>query len=217
LLNNGYDVNTPDGKSKFTVEALKVVAKLENPVEKEEYLKVIHDITGYSMDALRQQIGLSERKIEEKKQEENREREEEIQSKTENFDKAELFIVASWVYSKPYISLSDDIYPYLTSKTLSEIYGFALEKVKSGQKVNPSVLYTVTSGDISKIVDYQFKVGDSESKYITCLKKIKENYLIKEEKRLLGEYSAGNKALIVEIAKIKAQINELRNGSSDDL
>jgi DNA primase len=70
VLKNDFDINTPDGKSKFTVEALKVVAKMENPVEKEEYLKVIHSITGYSMDALRQQVGLSERKIAEKKAEE---------------------------------------------------------------------------------------------------------------------------------------------------
>ena len=217
VLKNDFDINTPDGKSKFTVEALKVVAKMENPVEKEEYLKVIHSITGYSMDALRQQVGLSERKIEEKKAEEVKVMEQEAEKKVETFDGAELFVVASWVYGKPYISLSDDVFPYLTSQTLSDIFSFAVDKVKNGQKVNPSVLYTVASGDISKVVDYQFKIGDGEAKYKTCLVKIKSKYLFKEKNRLAEEYSSTkNPLLIKEMAKVEQQLKELKYGGADD-
>ncbi|MBO5224086.1 MAG: DNA primase [Clostridia bacterium] len=217
VIKNDYDLSTPDGKSKFTVEALKVVAKLENPVEKEEYLKVIHEITGYSMDALRQQVGLSERKIEEKKAEKEKEREEETAKKTEVFDRAELFIVASWIYSKPYVSLADDIFPYLTSKTLSDVFGYALERVKGGQKVNPSVLYTVASGDIGKIVDYQFKLGDGEDKYKACLTKIKSNFLLKEKDRLAKEYSeTKNPLLVLEMGKIDQKIKEMKYGGADE-
>ncbi len=218
VLKNDYDLNTPDGKSKFTVEALKVVAKMENPVEKEEYLKVIHDITGYSMDALRQQIGLSERKIEEKRAEEVKALEEEAEKKSESFDDAQLYIVASWVYGKPFVSLTDDIYTYLTSKTLAEVYSFATEKMKLGQKVNPSVLYNVTDGDVSKIVNYQFKVGDGEVKYKTCLLKIKSDYLLKEKNRLVAEYSTtkNTKLILEELGKIDQQLKELRNGGADE-
>lgn len=217
VLKNEYDISTPDGKSKFTVEALKVVAKLENPVEKEEYLKVVHDISGYSMDALRQQIGLSERKIEEKREEEIKKRNEETEKKMEAFDSAELFVVASWVYSKPYVSLSDDIFPYLTSKSLSNIYTFAVEKVKNGQRVNPSVIYNLTDGDVSGVIDYEFKTGDGESKYKACLIKIKTNFLLKEKNRLAVEYSATKNAkLIFEMSKIDQKLKEMRSGDADE-
>ncbi|MBE5732459.1 MAG: DNA primase [Clostridiales bacterium] len=217
VLKNDFDLNTPDGKSKFTVEALKVVAKMENPVEKEEYLKVIHDITGYSMDALRQQIGLSERKIEEKRAEDVKVMAEEAEKKTETFDEAELFIVASWVFGKPFISLNDDVYTYLTVNTLADVYNFAVEKIKLGQKVNPSVLYNVTNGDVSKIINYQFKVGDGEAKYKACLAKIKSKYLLKEKIRLADEYSATkNSLLIVQMGKIDQQLKELKYGGADE-
>ena len=217
VLKNDYDLNTPDGKSKFTVEALKVVAKMENPVEKEEYLKVVHEITGYSMDALRQQIGLSERKIEEKRVEDVKVMEEEAEKKAETFDEAELFIVASWVFGKPFVSVNDDVYVYLTAKTLADVYNFAVDKVKQGQKVNPSVLYNVTNGDVSKIINYQFKVGDGEAKYKTCLTKIKSKYLLKEKNRLASEYSVTKNALLVlEMGKIDQQLKELKYGGADE-
>ena len=217
VLQKDFDMNTPDGKSKFTVEALKVVANLENPIEKEEYLKVVQSISGYSMEGLRQQVGLSEKKLEEQRIEKQKERQEEIREKEETFDRAELFIVSAWVYSKPFISLTDDIYPYLTSKTLATVFEFALDKAKSGEKVNPSALFTIASGDIGKIVDFQFKEGDGEAKYKNCLVKIKSNYLLKEKNRLAEEYTATkNPQLILEMGKVERQLRELKYGGVDD-
>lgn len=215
VLKKDFDINTPDGKSKFAIQAFKVIAKLENPVEKEEYLKVVHDITGYSMDALRQQIGLSERKIESEALKATVELAKD-EKKAETYDDAEIFVVTSWVYSKPYISLADDVYPYLTNQTLAQIFSFALERIKSGQKVNPSALYTVVEGDVEKIVDYNFVEGDGENKYKNCLKKIKERYLKKAQQNLVAEYEATKDSrLLKEIGKISAKIKELDKGDLD--
>lgn len=217
VLQKDYDMSTPDGKSKFAVEALKVVAKLENPIEKEEYLKVVQSITQYSMDGLRQQVGLSEKKEEEKRIEKQKERQEENEKKEETFDSAELFVVSAWVHSKPFVSLTDDIYPYLSSKTLASVFQFALDKAKSGQKVNPSALFTVASGDVSKIVNFEFKDGDGEAKYKTCLVKIKSNYLLKEKNRLAEEYNATkNPQLIMQMSKVERQLKELKFGGADE-
>ena len=217
VLQNDFDMSTPDGKSKFAVEALKVVAKLENPIEKEEYLKVVQSITQYSMDGLRQQVGLSEKKEEEKRLEKQKERQEENEKKEETFDSAELFVVSAWVHSKPFVALTDDIYPYLSSKTLTSVFEFALDKVKSGQKVNPSALFTIANGDVSKIVNFEFKEGDGEVKYKACLVKIKSNYLLKEKNRLAEEYSTTkNPQLILQLSKVEKQLKELKFGGVDD-
>jgi hypothetical protein len=162
-------------------------------------------------------VGLSEKKLEEKRIEKQKERQEEIKEKEESFNSAELFIVSAWVYSKPFISLTDDVYPYLTSKTLATIFEFALDKAKSGQKVNPSALFTTVTGDISKIVDFQFRDGDGEAKYKNCLVKIKSNYLLEEKNRLAKEYNATkNPQLVLEMGKVERQLRELRYGGVDD-
>ena len=73
------------------------------------------------------------------------------------------------------------------------------------------------SGDISKVVDFQFRDGDGEAKYKNCLVKIKSNYLLKEKNRLAEEYTATkNPLLILEMGKVDRQLKELKYGGVDD-
>ncbi|MCL2797276.1 MAG: DNA primase [Firmicutes bacterium] len=58
-LKKQFDLSEPEGKSKFAVEAAKVIKALKNPVEQEEYLALVKDATGYSMEALRRQTDVS--------------------------------------------------------------------------------------------------------------------------------------------------------------
>ncbi len=210
-----YDLTTPDGKSAFAVEALKVVKRLENPVEKEEYLHTVHKLTGYSMDALKQQVGLIERKEEEtQKLEREREGDRKEESAPEKFDKAELFVVASLVYARDYVKADDDVFPHLTSPTLKEIYCYAMDRFKLGQKVNPSALYTVVSGDAGPIVDYEFMVGDDGKKYRNCLIALKRDSLLAEKQRISNEYDQSKDfTLLRALQKVEEQLKQLREGS----
>ncbi len=58
-LGKKYDLKRPDEKAKFAVEAAKVIKSLENPVEREEYLKLLHEMTGYTMNTLYKQTEMS--------------------------------------------------------------------------------------------------------------------------------------------------------------
>jgi DNA primase len=212
-----YDLGSPDGKSKFAVEAMKVIAALNNPVEKEEYLNIIRDYTGYSMDALRQQAGISEKEIEAQRQEKDRsENAREEDKKEETLDPAQLFVVASIVHSQPYIT-DEDVFPFLTSSLLKEIYSLAVEKKRQGDKINPSALYSLSSGDVSPVVGYEFMAGDDEAKYLSCLTRIKLAYYTAEKARISNEYAAATdnasklKALTA-MQKTDEKIKQLKYG-----
>ena len=209
VLKGEYDMSTPDGKSAYTVAAINVLKKLENPIEREEYLKNVHDYTGYSMDALRAQIGISEEKKEQVRVVEEK--------KEVEVDLAELFIISSFVHSMPYVKVTDDIYPYLISPTSKKLYEFAIDKIKSGQKINPSALFTTMGEEVEKFVQYEFIEGNGEVKYRSCLAKIKEKWLLEEKKRLSEQYTQSKDAkLLVEIMRIEEKLKQVKFGGYDD-
>ena len=55
-----YDLNDPAQKAKYAVDAAAIIKKLVNPVEQEEYLKIVKADTGYSMDSLKKQLSQEE-------------------------------------------------------------------------------------------------------------------------------------------------------------
>ena len=209
VLKAEYDMATPDGKSAYTVSAINVLKKLENPVEREEYLKNVHEYTGYSMDALRAQIGISEEKKERVKQEEEK--------KEVDVDIAELFVISSFIHSMPYVKATDDVYQYLISSTSKKLYEFAIDKIKSGQKINPSALFTTMGDEVEKYVQYEFIEGNGETKYRSCLAKIKEKWLLEEKKRLSKQYEQTKDAkLLIEIMRVEEKLKQVKFGSYDD-
>ena len=44
-LKKSYDLTDPEGKSKFAIEAIKVIKALDNPVEREEYINLVSPAT----------------------------------------------------------------------------------------------------------------------------------------------------------------------------
>ncbi len=55
-LLKSYNVNTIDGKRKFTTSAIKIIRESSSPSEQEDLLKRIRDITGTSFEALRREL-----------------------------------------------------------------------------------------------------------------------------------------------------------------
>lgn len=55
-LARSYDLNEPDGRAAFAIEAVKVVAKLANAAEREVYLEQVSNYSKIGLDALRAQM-----------------------------------------------------------------------------------------------------------------------------------------------------------------
>lgn len=212
VLASEHDLNTPDGKSAFAIEAMKVLKKLENPIEREEYLKNVHEYTGYSMDVLRAQIGISEKP----KQEQVPLRQQK-QEQTEEFNEAQLCVIASFVYAKPYAKPTDDVFDHLTSDTLRSLYSIAIDKMKEGGQINPTALLTTEGSKVEKVIRYEFVVNNEEAYYKNCLKTIQTDSLKKEKARLSSEYLATKDATILkQMKRIDDKLVALKKGGLDD-
>ncbi len=215
VLRKRYDLTTPDGKSSYGIEAMKVIKALDNPVEQEEYLKIVHKNTGYSFDALRKQADIS---VVEENQPTRQQNE---PTSSPNRDKAELFIIASVVHGKSYVNEEDDIYTLLTREDDRRIYEYCNEKIKQGQTPRLSSLYDIeTPETLLAIAEYQFMTDDEESlrrQYENCVKRLKIKKIEQDKSRIVKEYEQSKDAkLLMEIVKLEKVLKNLKSGADDD-
>lgn len=180
-LASSYDFDDPDGKSKFAVEAIKIIKKLDNPVEQEEYIKHIHNLTGYSMAILMKQAELTY--------------EEEIQTQndtktTDSLVAAEEFVLASLINEMPFADFAEDVFPHLTSEQAMLAYNLALEKYKNGYTLQSMFNRAdgINEEYISKIVNYNFSISDDKKKFDECVSLIKRRSLENQKEKLATQY-----------------------------
>lgn len=209
VLAKKYDLSEPDGKTAYAIEAIKVIKSLENPVEQEEYLSVVREKTGYSLDALRKQADITEADAPLV----NEERE----SRTdggEKRDAAELFVIASIAHGMDYVDFTEDVYPYLERETDKRIYERALAAFKKGEKPSLSVLYSLENAeDVDEVVEYRFVDGDDGKKFAHCLNRVKIRAAEEEKSRLAKEFDeTKNPELFKRIIKLDVTLRGLKNG-----
>lgn len=209
VLAKKYDLSEPDGKTAYAIEAIKVIKSLENPVEQEEYLSVVREKTGYSLDALRKQADITEADAPLA----NEERE----SRTdggEKRDAAELFVIASIAHGMDYVDFTEDVYPYLERETDKRIYERALAAFKKGEKPSLSVLYSLENAeDVDEVVEYRFVDGDDGKKFAHCLNRVKIRAAEEEKSRLAKEFDeTKNPELFKRIIKLDVTLRGLKNG-----
>lgn len=216
-LKKRFDIASPDGKAAYAIEAVKVIKSLENPVEREEYLSILHDTTGYSFDALRKQADITPESENEVQRIPSRDESAEKKPGTKR-DKAELFVIASIAHGMPYVDFSEDVFTYIDSDTDRKIYQYAVEKYKQGEKMSVSVLYSMfDASDVAEVVEYDFMEGDDRAKYEMCLARMKIKYVTAEKTRLAKEYDeTKNVKLVLEIARLDGLLKSLKNGGENE-
>lgn len=216
-LKKRFDIASPDGKAAYAIEAVKVIKSLENPVEREEYLSILHDTTGYSFDALRKQADITPESENEVQRIPSRDESAEKKPGTKR-DKAELFVIASIAHGMPYVDFSEDVFTYLDSDADRKIYQYAVEKYKQGEKMSVSVLYSMfDASDVAEVVEYDFMEGDDRAKYEMCLARMKIKYVTAEKTRLAKEYDeTKNVKLVLEIARLDGLLKSLKNGGENE-
>ena len=216
-LKKRFDLSSPDGKSAYAIEALKVIKSLENPVEQEEYLSIVHAATGYSFETLKKQADLTEISAADAPEAEP-ESSVGSESPSARRDKAELFVIASIAHGASYVDFNEDIYPYIAGETDRRIYEYALDKFKSGGRPSVSALYSMFDRrEVDEIVEYDFLEGDDAAKYAMCLNRMKIKSVSAEKTRLAKEYDeTKNAKLILEIARLDGLLQSLKNGGEND-
>ncbi len=215
-IKKSHDLNTPDGKSKYAIAAMRVIKSLENPVEQEEYLSIVHKATGYPYSVLRKQADLAD--PEEKTPVRRNQPEPEPESDGVKRNKSERFVVASIAHGCEYVNFEDDIEPYLTNDVDRAVYKYALQRFKEGGVPSVSVLYSVFDrNDIAEIADYEFVEGDNEAKYNMCLADMKRKHMIARKAVLAEEYNRTKSVdALKEMTSIETALRTLRNGGEND-
>lgn len=208
-LAKSFDLATPDGKSKFAIEAIKVVKALSNPVEREEYLSVVRQYTGYATETLRRQADITDAPAPMFDPEPQSVQDDAV----EKIPKGELFVVASLLNARPYVSAEDDIYPYLVSDAAKKVYEYCIDCFKAGKKPSPAALFSMDIAGAAAIAEYEFIEGDDENKYKRILNGMKLNHLTAEAMRISAEFDkTKDMKLLNEITKLNAAIARLKSG-----
>lgn len=204
-----YDLEESDGKSKFAIEAIKVIKTLDNPIEQEEYLKHIHTLTGYSMRVLYKQAELNEyNDLPIYPNVESREL-----KKSDSFNGAQDFLLASLINEMPYADFSKDIYPYLNGNEAMEAYSLALERYKEGYSLQSLFGRTNEKNTeyINKLIHYNFVPGDDKKKFDECADLLKRRGLEAEKEKLLKQYRSPNDVEVLQkLNEIDKQIKQMK-------
>ncbi|MCL2675530.1 MAG: DNA primase [Firmicutes bacterium] len=214
-LKKSYDLSTPDGKSAFAVQAVNVVKLLDNPVEREEYLKIIQAATGYSMKVLFTQADLVQPEdapppapVYTTKTE--RERTEGDKTTAQSKD----FILASLSADKPYADLSEDFYSLLVDDESRRVFGIICE-ARRRPNYSPGQLYSFfDEGDeetVNRLLNYDFKPGDGAEKYGDCINNLKRPLLEAELVAVTEQYNKEKDIrLLKDIDRLSRKINDLK-------
>lgn len=154
-LKNNYEI------SKYLKEALEIIKSLPTSAEQELYLKLIRELTGVSIDALKRDIGVQTvSNIEENTKA--------LEVREEAILKATKFILASMLHKKEYADLPIDKM-YFKNPNYQKLYNFLIDKRKNGQDYRVSDVLTIfdidEDRDIADIVDYNFENINNLERY----------------------------------------------------
>lgn len=216
-LQKKYDLSQSDEKAKFAVEAAKIVKLLKNPVEQEEYLTLLHKLTGYTMASLYKQTELSAPPP----PEELAPPPEEKHRPVESIDPSLRFVLASLLCGKPYCDRTLDVFPYLTTDAARRIYEWSMQRFRAGEKGGLAAFYEQTPEEdkplINDLSNYPFLEGDGAEKYAECVKSVAVGHLTAQKAALAKKFDeTKDSSVLRELQQVEKKIARVRRGEQDE-
>ena len=203
-----YDITRTDEKREFVREALAIVREAESATEREELLKRISRESGISLSALMHDLESAPQPKESappppppKKEEGDGER------------KAERFVLAACLFSKPYASEVDPEALGIRDETLRLIASYVVQGRRAG-KIRPSGLFDLVDdpdGELSEVLnlDYGDNLdGERAARYFRDCVSALEKRTLKAEFNALNERHK-NATTPEERQEIVARLGEL--------
>ncbi|MBE5753909.1 MAG: DNA primase [Clostridiales bacterium] len=183
ILRRTYDVNTVDGKRKYITNAIRVIKESSSPAEQEDLLKTVRDVTGTTFEALKRELYSTE-----------------IKPKTENTEApqfndnagdktaiASRFILASYLFNKPYAKETDIADMEFLMPVHQEIQRYVLDRQKENARPQFSDLYEMISeeyaDEISRIAGMEAeenKTFDQAVYFFDCVRTLKREAIDKK-------------------------------------
>lgn len=185
MLKKQYDLTDRDDKTKYAAEAVKCIRRLENPVEREEYLQTVSEETGYDMKVLRAQAKVTTG------EEEGAEQEAKPPEPPPARDKSETYLLAAYVAGKPYVDPRDlvELFPDGFERNLIDS---VTDSRMHGMKDTAAMLYTDLPEGVHRllpeIIEFDLSGTDDEKIYRSCVRKLKIKRLEKKCVELAAAY-----------------------------
>ena len=165
-LSKKYNLSNNFEKTKFVNESLEILKNQPSLIDSEIYLKTLHDLTGVSMDTLRQNLNIKPTKQNSSLTNKNLD--------SENaFVKAEKFTLASMLFKKEFAFIPTDEFFYFKNPSFTTLF----EEIKKGIKVGDvfDLFNLEEEKGINDIVSYSFEDGTSKQYFLDSV-----NYIIKQ-------------------------------------
>ena len=166
-----YDLSDAAQKAKYAVDAVKIIKSLVNPVEQEEYLKIVKADTGYSMDALKKQLAGDTAA--------QKEAAEKVVTAAGGAEELPVRFMLRAYLDGAEAEADFDLSPYLRTELFKTIYGYILECRSKGQRARAENLYEIIDGegrgDLGAFLneDFNLSAGQSGTFYEDCKKRLK--------------------------------------------
>lgn len=217
-----YNMAKMEEKTRFVKQAMGVVSKLHSASEKYLYLNLIKEITNISVDVLKNDLH-----IQDKKETVKASSEPAVEDSHSNaYVKAVKFVLASLLHKKEYAKMSSLIYENLLNADYKNIYKYIDDKKKLGEKVIVSNLFDIFNVENNKpvkdLIDYIFIDNeDNENYYKDCVKTLVVSGLTTKQKELSQKISQAidaqeRKDLITDLSEITKKIININRGEIYD-
>ncbi len=196
VLAQQYDLTEPNARAKFVHESLVVLKALNSESEREAYLPIVHSYSTIPVDKLRIDLNEIDDKIKpyyEREDDFNTPIEPPETVKKDGYTLADLFILASILYSKPYIAEVDTTGLYFMDSGLKQAYDYILLARDHGNTPNISGLYSYMEVDKStpllrEVTRYEFLPDPFPALTLkSCILKNKERAVRIEKDRIQAE------------------------------
>ena len=186
ILKRTFDINTVDGKRKFVSNAIKVIKESSSPVEQEDLLKNLRDMTGVTFEALKRELYNlpdDEQKVVSKPVF--------IDNSKDKTAVAGRFVLQSYLFDKPYAFEQPIEEIEFNSSVHQEIKDYILQKHKENLPLRFTDLYDLISTENRGEIDIIAGLESDENKefdealyFSDCVKTLNLAFVNKKIERL---------------------------------
>jgi DNA primase len=176
VLKSTYDIKTVDGKRKFIVQAVNVIRESSSPAEQEDLLKIVRDLTGTTLEALKRELYKEPEKTPSNAPQTVTEVSDTAGGKTVL---AARFVLYSYLFNKPYAWEYDVNKLVLDLPEHKHIQQYLAEKQQIGERAKFNELYDEQfdggEQELSKIAGLETneKKFDQATYFYDCLRTLK--------------------------------------------
>ena len=206
ILRRTFDVTKVDDKRKYVSSAIRVIRESPSPAEQEDLLKTVRDISGFTFEALKRELYSTDEKP-------RLEKSETPQFNDNVGDKSVLasrFILASYLFGKPYAKETDISELDFSLPVHKEIQKYIMDGEREGS-VRFSDLYELLgeehAEEISRLAGMEAeenKAFDQATYFFDCVRTLKRDGFTVKLERLKSMFSAET-----ELEKRKQLLNEI--------